>query len=550
MNRGQPASVGPRRAAIRMAGPAAVLGLSVIGGSIWGIARAVAELAPQRYLQQGLWSLAAPVLSTEVWRAIGLALLLGLALCGVLWVPLRRLRHRGWTAIGLAGAALGLLLGLANVYFVFRGRWDSSHGPDVVLIGVDTLRADHLGVYGYERDTSANLDAWAAGATVYENCIASTPRTTQSLASILTGKYPYRTGVRYLNDTLPEAQLALAELLKNSGYRTIAVVATGIPRQRLDQGFDVIIDTEQEWPAEEAVDRAIAALGETSGKYFLFVFLRDPHMPYRAPKLMFDHQYRGPFYRKIHYQGDKAATVFKNDFNDRLRQHAIALYDSEVHYADREIGRLLAAVEARGRKGDRESLVAFFADHGESLGEHDYYYDHGDLLHQPGLRIPCILAGGPFGARRVDEVVRSVDLMPTLLGALGIGIRGDELDGVDLEGDHPPLEAYSETGRALLDAAFETGHRHLPGLEGRLRSLVYGRTKVTYVPKPGGEIDFEVYDLEADPGELSEDVVITDADRLKQRLLSWVERDRENWTKPEEEMTDEEVDRLRRLGYL
>ena len=153
-----------------------------------------------------------------------------------------------------------------------------------------------------------------------------------------------------------------------------------------------------------------------------------------------------------------------------LREHAVALYDSEVHYADREIGRLLAAVEARGR----DNIVGFFADHGESLGEHDYYYDHGDLLHQPGLRIHCIIGGGPFGQRRVAEVVRSVDLMPTLLGALEIDTRRGELDGVDLEREHPPLEAYSETGRALLDAAFETGHRHLPGLEGRLRSLVYG----------------------------------------------------------------------------
>ena len=542
MRRGQRASTGPHRPG----GPAAVLGLFVILGLIRGVVIALREVAPQRYVHWGLWNLVAPILRTETAKATGLAVLVGLAICAVLWVPLRRLRHRAWTTMGVAGAVAAMLVVLLSAYVALHHRYSSMHGPNVVLIGVDTMRADHLGLYGYERDTSPNLDAWAAGATVYENCIASTPRTTQSLASIFTGKYPHRTGVRYLSDRLPDAQLALAEVLKNAGYRTIAVVATGIPYRRLGQGFDVVIDTKKEMPAEEAVDRAIAALEKTPGKYFLFVFLRDPHMPYRAPRLVFDREYRGPFWKKIHYQGNKAETVFKNDFDDRLRKHAIALYDSEVHYSDREIGRLLTAVESRSR----DNIVAFFADHGESLGEHDYYYDHGDLLYQPGLRIPCIIAGGPFGKNRVTEVVRSVDLMPTLLGALRIGVRNGDLDGVDLATDHPPLEAYSETGRVLLETAFETGRRHLPGLEGRLRSLVYGRTKVIYVPGPGGEVEFEVYDLDADPGELSDEAATAEVDRLKQRLLDWVEQDRPNWVRPEEELTPEEVERLRRLGYL
>ncbi len=531
---------------LRLPGSIAVIGLSL---GIWAVQVVLAtlrEVAPQRYVEHGLWNLVAPVLATVSLMWALPALLGGLVACGLLWVPLRKVRLALLSAAGLAGFAAALLLLLANLTLFLHGRWLATRGPNLVLIGVDTLRADHLGLYGYERDTSPNLDSWAEGATVYDNCIASTPRTTQSLASILTGRYPHRTGVRYLSDTLPDAQLALAEVLKNAGYRTVAVVATGIPHERLDQGFDLVVDTEKEWGAEEAVDRAIAALEATPGKVFLFVFLRDPHMPYRAPQLMFDRQYRGPFHRKIHYQGDKGATVFENDFSDRLREHAVALYDSEVHYADREIGRLLGAVEARG--GD--NVVAFFADHGESLGEHDYYYDHGDVLHQPGLRIPCAIAGGPFRSRRVAEVVRSVDLMPTLLASLGIGLRNAELDGVDLEADHPPLEAYSETGRALLKNAFETGRRHLPGLEGRLRSLVYDGQKVIYVPKPGGRIEFQVYDLDRDPGELVDEAGAAETDRLKQRLLSWVEQDRVNWARPEEELTPAEVERLRRLGYL
>jgi arylsulfatase A-like enzyme len=542
MRRGQRESTPPPR----FAAAAAVLGLCLTGGLIRGVVMALREVAPQRYIHWGMWSLAASALRAETTKNVATAALVGLVVCALLWLPLRRHRRRAWGVVGASGAVSALVVVLLNGYVGLRQSILSPRGPNVVLIGVDTLRADHLGVYGYERDTSPNLDAWAADATVYENCIASTPRTTQSLASILTGRYPHRTGVRYLNDRLPDAQLALAEVLKNAGYRTIAVVATGIPHERLDQGFDVVIDTEQEFPAEEAVDKAIAALDGPPGKYFLFVFLRDPHMPYRAPQLMFDHEYRGPFRKRINYQGNKAEMVFRNRFDDRLREHAIALYDSEIRYADGEIGRLMAAVEARSA----DNVVVFFADHGESLGEHDYYYDHGDLLYQPGLRIPCIIASDTFARKRVEEVVRSVDLMPTLLGALGIGIRNGDLDGIDLAVRHPPLEAYSETGRVHLPTAFETGRRHLPGLEGRLRSLVYGRKKVIYVPKPDGEIEFEVYSLDEDPLELRDEAATAEVDGLKQRLLRWVEQDRPHWTKPEEELTPEEVSRLRRLGYL
>ena len=527
-------------------GPAAVLGIAALVGLVRGVAATLHEVAPQRYAHHGLWGLVQPVFQEMVLTELALTLLLGLVVCAVCWVPLRRLRHPGWRAIGWIGAAATAVFVVIDVGLVLRQEVASRRGPDIILVGVDTLRAANLGFYGYRRDTSPNLDAWAAGATVYDSCIASTPRTTQSLASIFTGRYPHRTGVRYLEDTLPDAQLALAEVLRNAGYRTVAVVATGITYGRLDQGFDEVIATEKEWGAEEAVNLAIAALDADESKTFLFLFLRDPHMPYRAPHLMWDREYRGEHYKRLHYRGDKAATVFRNDFSERLREHAVALYDSEVHYTDREIGRLFAAVEARGR----DSVVGFFADHGESLGEHDYYYDHGDVLHQPGLRIPCALAGGPFAARRVDRLVRSVDLMPTLLAGLGIRVRNADLDGVDLETDHPPLEAYSETGRALLDAAFETGRRHLPGLEGRLRSLIYQGRKVVYVPKPEGEVEFQVYDLENDPGELRDLEGSADVDHLKRRLLSWVEEDRPNWDKPEEELTPKEVARLRRLGYL
>jgi len=227
---------------------------------------------------------------------------------------------------------------------IIGGGWP---GPkrNVVFIGIDTLRADHLGVYGYKRPTSPRIDKLASEGTVFENCYVSIPRTTQSLASILTSQEPYAHGVRYLLQRMQDRQLSLAEILRNAGYQTLAVLATGIIRKRLDQGFDKVIDTEHEFTAKETADHAINLIGEAKGKFFLFAFFRDPHMPFTPEEIHFNTEYMGRFANGVDYVPDKGRCVFENSFSKKEREHAVALYDSEIASMDSHIGRLIDAIK-------------------------------------------------------------------------------------------------------------------------------------------------------------------------------------------------------------
>jgi arylsulfatase A-like enzyme len=516
-----------------------------------------------------------PVISTPAGAAALLFIVLGRYLLHHLPLP-RLVAHQtlvGTVVIVIAAALLWLVL-----HLIFRGPrarllaslparlavtavlavfclfqlyardllpWPRDGGPNLVLVGVDTLRADHMGCYGYHRDTTPNIDRWAATATLFERCSAATPRTTQSMASILTSRYPVDCGVRYLSDRLPRDQLSLAEILKNQGYTTIAVIATGIPHGKLEDGFDVVLDTESEWTAAGTLEKTLEQLQRVKGKFFLFVFFRDPHMPYRPSRVAFDADYQGRFRHEAVYLPDKQNCVFNNGFTPREREHITALYDSEILDVDRAFGRLLEAVTEKG-----ETQVAFFSDHGESLGEHGYHYDHGDLLYQPGLGVPLIIGGTPYPPGRVPHRVRTIDLAPTLLGGLGIELRDGPFRGVDLRGLSGSLPAFSESGHAMIRTAYTTGRRFLPGLRGRLRSLTTDSHKLICIPNRDG-FEFELYDLNRDREE-EENLGQGSMEyrKMKEHLLSWIEQDRPNWTGRVKVYDSNTRDRLRSLGYL
>lgn len=418
--------------------------------------------------------------------------------------------------------------------------------PNIILIGVDTLRADHLGSYDYPRNTSPNIDKLAKGGTLFEKCIAPIPRTTQSVATIMTGKYPKTHGVRSLGDDLDENEVTLPEVLRQNSYTTISIVATGVLYEKIQRGFDFIIETKEEFKATQTTDHAIEILANISEPYFLWIFYRDPHMLYAPPEVLFDREYTGRFQKKLTYTPTKGDMAFRNNMSERERVHAIALYDSEIKYMDNEIGRLLDFIE----KKNSNNIVIFTSDHGEGLGEKNFYYDHGDLLNQPAIHVPLIIKGIDFGVKRVDKVVRLIDIMPTILGAVGIEDVGANTDGVDLRNvvsvDGLTLDAYSETGVPIIKAAIETGRRLNSSIAARLRSVISGDMKIVYVPTEEGVV-FELYNLSADPAEENNLIGTTNADDLKEKILTWVESDGE---KQRRRVSAEEMERLRSLGYL
>jgi arylsulfatase A-like enzyme len=312
-----------------------------------------------------------------------------------------------------------------------------------VLVTLDTLRADHLSAYGHGRPTSPALAALAGRGVRFDDAIAQAISTPPSHASILTGKNPPRHGLRRLSgQALASEQTTLAEVLTARGFTTAAFVgAIPLLRSRgLDQGFALY---EEDFPegaierrAKETNERVRAWLASRPpGRLFLWVHYFDPHYPYLPPR-----SYQMKFAGRLFARKDLPYSTNANPETTREPEASppdaagIAtmkdLYDAEVRYTDDALAELLAVLGAADILED--AVIAVVADHGESLGERGYYFGHWDVLWE-NARVPMVLAhpDGRHGGRRVAEMVRTVDLMPTLLGWLGIEAPGD-LDGVDL----------------------------------------------------------------------------------------------------------------------
>jgi choline-sulfatase len=367
----------------------------------------------------------------------------------------------GWRLVTstAVAAAFGAALGAAA---------PAPRGPSLVLITLDTTRADHVGPRPSGPSLTPNLDALARRGTRYTRALTASPLTLPAHCTLLTGREPPAHGVRDNGiAALPAALPTLATVLAGRGYRTAAFVSSRVLDRRfgLDRGFDVYDDHmvaerlgEQGYPERDAAAVTTAALAwaktAPAGRpYFLWVHYYDPHAAYRPPGVA------------------EAAPAAER-------------YAGEVAYMDREVGRLLAGLP--GRADAR--VVAAVADHGEMLGEHGER-DHGIFLYRGSLEVPLVIAGpGVADGRVVEDTVATRGLAASLLGLLGVrpeGGFGDELPGLRRGGKAAAAEVvYSET---FLPA---TAYGWSP-----LKAVSDGRWRYVAAPRP------ELYDLVADPAE-------------------------------------------------
>ena len=347
-------------------------------------------------------------------------------------------------------------------------------GPNLVLVTLDTLRADRLGSYGYEAAETPHLDRLAAEGVRFEQVLSPVPATLPAHASILTGQNPYRHKVRD-NGTfqLQEDALTLAEILDDAGYATAGFIAAFVLDAQfgIAQGFGEYTDFGDQEVAEtpspfpnverkggEVVEEAVEWLHERTGPFFAWVHLYDPHDPYAPPE-----PYRSRYLQRP--------------------------YDGEIAYTDEVVGRLLAGLEAAGH--DRDTLVVIVADHGEGLGDHGESM-HGFFVYDTTVLVPLILwAKDALPAGLVVEgQARLIDLLPTVLALIDVPDPAPtSRDGVDLRAliadpDAPGHAAYSEAFLPLLLFGWS-----------ELRALRADGYKYIAAPRP------ELYDLRADPGE-------------------------------------------------
>jgi arylsulfatase len=444
--------------------------------------------------------------------------------------------------------------------------------PSVVLITIDTLRADHLGCYGYHRPTSAGIDRLANEGALFERATATVPRTTQSVASILTGRYPRGHGARGLFSILSEANITLAEILRDRGFATAAFTSNMFltPEQGFDQGFEIYDNPRRRWSGDSAAEvtaNALAWLDERPADvpFFLWIHYLDPHWSYQpSPPYdrAFDPEFDGPLtiYEDLALNRlTKGEVIFENRLDQRQIEHLIALYDGEIAQIDQALTPLLRRVADLGKP----VLTVLTSDHGESLGEHDYHFAHGEYLYEPGLRIPLLfhLPGRIPAGLRVGDLVQTIDVAPTILGLLGI----DGLQSVDgrplfLAAASPDGSLQTAPGRSMLfaESDFQLIHPenpryYLPGPGGKWSAASDGRYKLIHIPRGDREI-IELFDLVNDPGE-TRDLSADSASaairgRLLRQLKGFVDYAPGSPSVTPDRLDPERLKQLRSLGYV
>jgi arylsulfatase A-like enzyme len=440
--------------------------------------------------------------------------------------------------------------------------------PNIVLVTIDTLRADHLAAYGYSRETMPNLSTWLHEAAVFEDAYSPIPLTDPSLASIMTALHPTRHGVRHSNRELAPEFTTLAQLLQARGYATAAFVSrNGLLRPKsLRRGFDVanFVGGEHEgltgpraaaelWQrrAPSVTTSALEWLEAPPPRpFFLWLHYYDPHAYYDP---------RAPFRDAFSAELDPQPVEDMRAWWGRPRDLGImvALYDSEILTVDHHLARI---VEALKRQGIWDStLFVLTSDHGESLGEHGHL-DHGEWLYQEQVRVPLLFRfpGRVAPNVRIPDLVRLFDIAPTLLEL--IGARGPDVDDFVSGMDGVSLAPLFAGGRVAPQRIFLESENcpnpkqvnlapgmvcDPPGIEGKVRAVFDGRYKLIVTPRVDGRAT-ELYDLEHDPAE-TDDL----SERQPQRVAELSAAIEAYWAgHAAGAVVDEEMaERLRALGY-
>jgi arylsulfatase A-like enzyme len=462
--------------------------------------------------------------------------------------------RRGWThvVLALASAACGEAA---------DGPRPAPAAPEriprgAILVSVDTLRADHLGCYGYERETSPEIDGLAARGALFENAVSSAPWTVPAHMSMLTGLYPRSHGVDQHGKVLPAETQTLAEHLAARGFATAAIVnGPMLARKNFARGFEAyaFVPTRgrgRPEPTLPAGSHAVEILGlarewlERHGerRFFLFLHLYDVHSDYEAPpefRARFARPYAGSVdgtSKQLHAY--LARTEGEPDWGAEDARHLVDLYDAEIRQLDGALGEFLAYLESSGLAG--ETALVLTSDHGEEFLEHGGVL-HGPTLHREVLHVPLLLAGPgiPAGARLRGEA-SPVDLFPTLARLLGVDVPPG-LEGIDL------AAAWREPARWPPERAVFSEARQWPGAEeGAFRASIRAGPWTLHLDRKSGAA--ELFQLEQDPAELA-DAARANPElvrRLRAELDAFLAQARALEAEP---LAEDELKALQALGY-
>ncbi len=440
-------------------------------------------------------------------------------------------------ATALTGAAVLLVVAAAVWLPACKRRPFTAPGPvklpDILLVTIDTLRADHSSAYGYAVPTMPSLERLARRGTLFERVYAPTATTSPSHAALMTGRYPRTLGVMKNGHKLAGRFTTLAEALAGAGYQTAAFVSSIPVRARFgfDQGFehyDDLFTVEGRSlgrPEGGRLDRRAEHTTEAVARWmagrhdprplFVWVHYVDPHAPYEAPVAF--------------------AAEWPEGTSGRVKA-----YDGEIRFADSQLGRLVYIFERAAPAAG--TVVAVTSDHGEGLGQHGWMF-HGINLYEEAVRIPLVMSwpGKIEAGARIPAAAELTDVAATILRLVGLEVPGS-FGGRDLFGQLPAGPVYLERRR------YRSSEVYGVPVAGPMHAVIDGTTKFIVAPE---EDRRELYDLSADPGE-TRNLADTDsarATRLAGRLQAWVGANPE--VRPDRpNVPDGLGQRLRALGYV
>lgn len=436
---------------------------------------------------------------------------------------------------------------------------------NVLLITIDALRPDHMGCYGYPRNTTPNIDKLAEEGIIFTQAISQAPITSPSVGSLLTGLYPSRHGV--IKDVSPlNYEITLPVILKNNKYLTTAIINQPNFNKisNFNRGFINYIDIaeleDKEKNAKTISEIAVKWLEKNYNKhFFLWLHYLDPHGPYNPPcpydkTFLNDRFYREDRFLQVsNFECGSDGGIPKYLFRDNITNidYYIAQYDGEIRFTDEQIGILLEKLKKL--KIFDKTLIVITADHGEAMGEHSQYFVHVNSMYDEFLRVPLIirLPNGLLKNKKIGFQVRSIDIMPTILDLLEIKIKN--LDGCSLMplmlgrvNKDPNLIAYSDVIDELMRVRIVSIR-----LMNKWKFILHQDLSQS-VNRDSIEItQLELYDLENDPQELNN---LSDSNEnlaieLKNRLIAWMSQVRPENYYLEPALNEATKERLRNLGY-